>query len=151
MKVDFVLISLVDKVLHLYPAIVVQVALVSNKYFNGAGRTDTFYTFVPVRNTLECCGKVNRVNDDYCVGAMQEVLGHLLLSSFASCVPDVKLDFLGLTVLTATWHVYNLVLVLDSYCWFLLAESVCHELMDDGGLADVRIANQNDFSFRNVV
>ena len=143
--------GLVTKILHLRSAIVVQVALVSNEDYNRVSGADTFYTFVVVRNTFERCGHIDRVNDDHCVRAMQEVLGHLLLGSFASRVPNVELDFLWFAVLAAAWHLNNLVLVLDSDCRLLFAESVRHELMDDGGLTDTRVADQNDFPFRDVI
>ena len=35
--------------------------------------------------------------------------------------------------------------------WLLFAEGVRHELVDDGGLTDTRVPNQNDFSLRHVV
>ena len=151
MKVDIVLLGLVTKILHLRSAIVVQVALVSNKDYNRVSGAYTFHTFVVVRNTFERSRHIDRVNDDHCVCTMQEVLSHLLLGSFASRVPNVELDFLWLTVLAAAWHLHNLVLVLDSDCRFLFAESVRHELMYDGGLTDTRVSNQNDFSFRDVI
>jgi hypothetical protein len=82
---------------------------------------------------------------------MQEVLGYLLLGSLASRVPNIQLDLLWLTVLAVAWHLHNLVLVLDSDCRLLFAESVRHELMDDGGLTDARVADQNDFPFRDII
>ena len=151
MKVDIVLLGLVTKILHLRSAIVVQVALVSNEDYNRVSGADTFYTFVEVRNTFERSGHIDRVNDDHCMCTMQEVLIHLLIGSIASRVPNIQLDLLWLAVLAAAWHLNNLVLVLDSECRLLFAESVRHELMDDGGLADTRVADQNDFPFRDVI
>ena len=151
MKVDIVFLSLVTKILHLRSAIVVQVALVSNKDLNRVSGADTFHIFVPVRNTFERRGKINCVHDNDSVCAMQEVLSHLLLGGLASRIPNIQLNLLWLTVLAVAWHLNNLVLVLDSECRLLFAESVRHELMDDGGLADTRVADQNDFPFWDVI
>ena len=85
------------------------------------------------------------------MGTMIEVLGNLLKSRIASRVPNVKFDLLWLTVLSIAWHVHDLVLVLDSDCRLLYAKSVRHKLMDDGGLPDARVADQNDLSFWDVV
>ena len=148
MKVDIVLFGLVTKILHLRSAIVVQVALVSNKDLNRVSGADTFYTFVVVRNTFERRGKVNCVHDNDSVCAMQEVCGYLLLGSLASRVPNIQLDLLWLTVLAVAWHLHNLVIVLDSDGRLMFGESVRYELMDDGSHTDARIANQNDFPFR---
>ena len=84
---------------------------------------------------------------------MQEVLSHLLLGGLASRIPNIQLNLLWLTVLAVAWHLNNLVLVLDPDCRLLLmfAESVRNELMDDGGLTNTRVADENHFPFRDVI
>ena len=145
------LVSLVSQVLHFHSAQVVEIALVSHNYLNRAGRTAFFNCFVPVGNTFECRGQVNSVYNDYCVGTMKEVLGNLRLGSLANCVPNVQLDLLWLTVLPVAWYFNYLVLVLNSEARHLSFVSIRHELIDDGGLTDVRVANQNNLSFWDVV
>ena len=144
-------LSLVSKVLHPNSAIVVQIALVSNKDLNRVSGTDTFHSFVPVRNTPERRWQVDCVHDNDSVCTMQEVLSYLLKGRIASRVPNIQLDLLWPTFLNVAWHLNNLILVLDSDCWLLFAESIRHELMDDGGLTDTHVADQNDFPFRDVI
>ena len=71
---------------------------------------------------------------------MQEVLGYLLLGSFAGCVPNIELYLLWLAVLAVAWHLHYLVLVFDSDCWLKFAESVRDKLVDDGGLTHEGVA-----------
>jgi len=102
---------------------------------------------------------------------MQDVTNFPRLGRIASRVPNIQLDLLWPTFLAVAWHLHNLVLVFASHCRWMFDQSlgqdverlvlrfgpvqlvlfVRHELMDDGGLTDRIVAEQNDFSLRGLV
>ena len=152
-EIDVELLSFISEVLHLDSAGVVEITLVSNEDLNRICGAGPLHSFVVVRDTFERRGQVDGVDNYDCVSSVEEILSNRKRSGVASRVPNIQLDLFWLPVLNNTWHVHNFVLVLDADSRLVFAKSkrVRHKLVDDRGLPDTRITNQDDFSFWNVV
>ena len=121
-QIDVVLFGFVGQVLHFYPSVVVEVALVPYDYFYSICAADIFYRLDIVRNTLvgrRCVYSVN--NYDY-RRAVVKVLISQSCCSITLGVPNVKFDFLRLPVLTSAGHIYCLVLVFDPDSWLQISK-----------------------------